>query len=147
MSPLFTEAFTYFLARLLSAHCTEGLTALSLRWVQPSQQHGRRIPSFSSLTTLLTWSFLVSSLFTKVTQQIHSLRASGVRSSHSASAFASELKAFRISGVSLCAVPPEIFFIIKLEKELISNITRLHFSGPLVIGKNYSAGCNNGIPF
>src|SRR6266699_3241654 len=36
------------LLRLLSTQRTEALSSLSLRWMQPSQQHGRRFPSSSS---------------------------------------------------------------------------------------------------
>ncbi len=86
--------------------------ALSFLCIQPSQQQGRRIPSLSSPTTLLTWSFLVSSFLTKVVQQIHSLRARGERLSHNASAALSEAKAcFKSVGI-LCAVPLEIVFLI-----------------------------------
>ena len=101
-----------FLDRLSSTACTEGLTRLSLRWIQPSQQHGRRIPSLSSVIVLLTCSFLVSSFLTKVTQQIHSLRARGVRSSHIASAALSEVRAFRKSMGNWCTTPAEIVLLI-----------------------------------
>ena len=50
--------------------------------------------------------------FAKVVQQIHSLRASGVRLSHAASAFESEAKASRKSAGTMCAVPPEISFLV-----------------------------------
>ena len=98
----------HFLDRLSSTDFTEGLIDLSVRCMQPTQQHGRRIPSLSSLTTRFTWSFRVSSFLTKVVQQIHSLRARGVISSHAASAALSEARAFRKSGGILCAVPEEI---------------------------------------
>jgi len=101
-----------FLDRLSSTACTEGLIGLSVRWIQPSQQHGRRIPSLSSLIVLLTCSFLVSSFFTKVTQHIHSFRARGVRSSHIASAALSEVRAFRKSVGTLCTTPAEIVLLI-----------------------------------
>lgn len=97
--------------RLLNAHLTDGLTGLSLRWIQPSQQQGRRFPCFNSLTVLLTWSFLVSCLFTKVTQQIHSFRASGVRSSQARTDFGLEESAFCKSIGSLWTVPPDILSI------------------------------------
>jgi hypothetical protein len=102
----------YFLARLSRTDCTEGLIGLSLRCMHPSQQHGRRIPSLSSLTSLLRWSFLVSLFLTKITQHIHSLRASGVRSSHAARAALSEAKACLTSPVILCTVPPEICILV-----------------------------------
>lgn len=76
--------------------------------MQPSQQHGLRMPSLSSLMTLLICSCLVSSFLTKVTQHIHSLRASGVRSCHTPRAAISKASAFRKSAGSLCTVPFEI---------------------------------------
>jgi hypothetical protein len=78
------------------------------RWGQPGQQHGRRIPSLSSEHTLSTCSRLVSSFLTEMVQQIHSLRASGVMSSHGARAFASDASAFRRSAGRLCTTPSEI---------------------------------------
>jgi hypothetical protein len=110
------QQFPYFnfLARLSSIACTEGLTCLSLRWIQPSQQHGRRIPSLSSLTVLLICSFRVSSFLTNVTQHIHSLRARGVRSSHIASAALSDVRAFRKSAGILCTTPDETVLLILL---------------------------------
>src|SRR3989339_2056301 len=80
--------------------------------MQPSQQQGRRIPSFNSETTRLTWSSLVFCCLTKVTQQIHSLRARGVRSFHSARALSSEAGAFCRSSGILCTVPSEIAFLV-----------------------------------
>jgi hypothetical protein len=44
-------------------------------------------------------------------QQIHSFRASGVMSSHAASADLLEARAFRKSAGSLCTTPPEIAFL------------------------------------
>jgi hypothetical protein len=52
--------------------------------------------------------FLVSGFLTEITQQIHSLRASGVMSSHAARAAESEVRALRKSGGTLCRAPPEI---------------------------------------
>jgi hypothetical protein len=75
---------------------------------QPGQQHGRRIPSLSSEHTLSTCCRLVSSFLTEMVQQIHSLRASGVMSSHASLAFASDASAFRRSPGRLCTTPPEI---------------------------------------
>src|SRR5437870_12330269 len=40
------------LLRLLSTQRTEGLSSLSLRWMQPSQQQGRRFPAKSSVRSL-----------------------------------------------------------------------------------------------
>jgi len=57
-----------------------------LRWGHPAQQQGRRFPSMSSVRTLWTRLLLVSCFLAFSTQQIHSLRASGVISSHRANA-------------------------------------------------------------
>jgi len=89
-----------FLDCRLSMNLCEGLVALSVRWTQPIQQQGRRTPSLSSVTTLSTCSFLVSGRLTESVQQIHSLRASGVISSHAANAAGSEARAFRKSAGS-----------------------------------------------
>lgn len=62
----------------------------------------------SSGTTLSRCSFLVSSLLTDSTQQIHSLRASGVISSQSERAFGDAVRFFFKSAGNLCTVPPEI---------------------------------------
>ncbi len=86
---------------------------------QPGQQHGRRIPSLSSEHTLSTCCRLVSSFLTEMVQQIHSLRASGVMSSQTASAFASDVSAFRRSAGRLCTTPPEIrAVVIELSRRL-----------------------------
>ena len=103
---------SHFPALPLSTNFCEGLNGLSFRCIQPGQQQGRRIPSLSSETTLLTCSFLVSGFLTEMVQQIHSLRASGVISSHADRALGSDDKAFRRSVGSPCATPPEIFLLI-----------------------------------
>ena len=48
---------------------------------------------------------------TEITQQIHSLRASGVISSHFASAAGSEMRTFRKSAGTLCTAPAETIFL------------------------------------
>ena len=53
--------------------------------------------------------FLVASCFAEVTQQIHSLRASGVISTQTLLAVASNSIAFRKSAGSLWTVPPGNF--------------------------------------
>jgi hypothetical protein len=80
--------------------------------VQPIQQQGRRIPSLSCETTLPTCSSLVCGFLTEIVQQIHSLRESGVMSSHAARASGSEDSAFRKSIGSSWGTPPEIFLLI-----------------------------------
>lgn len=68
--------------------------------------------------------FLVSASFPDVTQQIHSLRASGVVSSHVASAFGVDARASFKSAGSLCIVgiPSEIpFLVIRLFYQILRN--------------------------
>ena len=74
-----------------------------------SRVGGHRPSLPGSLMTRPTSSALVSGFLLERVQQIHSLRESGVISSHAAQAFESEDSAFRRSAGSSCAVPPEIF--------------------------------------
>src|SRR5437762_5668647 len=53
------------------------------------------------------WCLRVSGLLTEMTQQIHSLRASGVISSHLARAAGSEMRTFRKSAGIACTAPRE----------------------------------------
>ena len=98
----------------LSAACawTVGLTdqarSFFSRWGQPAQQQGRRFPSLSSVHTLSIRLRLVSGFLASSTQQIHSLRASGVMSSHSANATLSAVRVFRKSVGTLCTTPVAI---------------------------------------
>src|SRR2546427_8767125 len=94
--------------------CTEGLTALSVRWIQPYQQQGRRMPSLSSVHTRSTCCLLVSGCFTEIAQQIHSLRARGVRSSHEALASASAARVFRKSSGKSWTTPPEMSLLVRV---------------------------------
>ena len=55
---------------------------------------------------------LVSGFLTEITQQIHSLRASGVMSSHFARAAGSEMSTFRKSAGTLCTAPGEIALLV-----------------------------------
>src|SRR5205807_8737032 len=96
------------LLRLLNTQRTEGLSSLSLRWMQPSQQHGRRFPSNSSdCNRWMCW-LLVSAFFGQSTQQIHSLRARGVRSCHAARTFGLAIRTRLKSTGTACTTPPEI---------------------------------------
>src|SRR5438067_7152555 len=95
------------LLRLLSTQRTEGLSYLSLRWMQPSQQHGRRFPSSSSDCNRSMCRLLVSAFFGESTQQIHSLRARGVRSCHAARTFGLAIRTRLKSTGMVCATPPE----------------------------------------
>src|SRR6266567_2290580 len=95
------------LARMLSTQRTEGLSSLSLRWMQPSQQHRRRFPSNSSdCNRWMCW-LLVTAFFGRSTQQIHSLRARGVRSCHAARTFGLALRTRLKSTGTVCTTPPE----------------------------------------
>lgn len=78
--------------------------------MQPAQQQGRRFPSSSSVIVLSICFVLVSSFLVVIVQQIHSLRASGVISSHAFSAEGADIRAFRKSWGSLCATPLAISF-------------------------------------
>jgi hypothetical protein len=69
------------------------------------------MPSFSSDCTRSTCCFRVSGFLTEITQQIHSLRASGVMSSHAARAAGSETRARRKSGGILWTTPLESFLL------------------------------------
>jgi hypothetical protein len=58
---------------------------------QPGQQHGRRLPSCRFWVSCLILLTLVSDFFADMIQQIHSLRASGVR----------DFQIIKISGVEV----------------------------------------------
>src|SRR5450755_3171195 len=79
-------------------------------WAHPGQQQGRRFPSLRieqphSIQRLLVSAFLADSI-----QDIHSLRASGVISSHAVNACGSDVSAFFKSAGTSCTTPLEIFF-------------------------------------
>ena len=69
------------------------------------------MPSLSSEHSRAMCCFLVSRFLTEITQQIHSLRASGVMSSHFARAAASEMRAVRKSVGTVCTAPWESTFL------------------------------------
>ena len=70
------------------------------------------MPSFSSMRIRSTCCFLVSGFLTEIVQHIHSLRASGVRSSHAASASASAARVCRKSSGNSWTTPPEIAWLV-----------------------------------
>ncbi len=70
------------------------------------------MPSLSSVRTLSTCCLLVSGFFTEIAQQIHSLRARGVRSSQIASASASEARVCRKSSGNSWTTPPEMSLLV-----------------------------------
>jgi hypothetical protein len=76
------------------------------RWLHPGQQHGRRCPSSSSSSVLRMRRLRVVSCFASSTQQMNSLRASGVMSIQAASAVEFAISACRRSSGSLCTTPP-----------------------------------------
>lgn len=78
------------------------------RCAQPAQQHGRRFPASSSVAVLSMWFFLVSGFLVDIVQQIHSLRASGVMSSHLSKTDSSAIRMSFKSWGSLWGTPSEI---------------------------------------
>ena len=74
----------------------------------PGQQHGRRFPAISCDFALSICSFLVSSFFGEIIQQIHSLRASGVISFQAAKVALEPVSIFLKSGGTLWTTPVEI---------------------------------------
>src|SRR5262249_12704351 len=79
------------------------------RWTQPGQQQGRRIPPISLSIPTSMRRLRVSACLADSTQQIHSLRESGVSPSQTSRAFGAALKAScRSAGIS-CTTPPASF--------------------------------------
>src|SRR3989344_9370371 len=79
--------------------------------MQPDQQQGLRIPPLSFESAFPVRILLVSAFLPDVTQQIHSLRARGVISSHTARAAGEATRTFRKSSGILCITPEAIPFI------------------------------------
>jgi hypothetical protein len=79
--------------------------APALRCGQPGQQQGRRLPSLSSANARWILRLRVVVCLAEMIQQIHSFRASGVRSLQTACVVASELIALRRSAGVLCRGP------------------------------------------
>ena len=94
------------------------------------------MPPFSSEQTRSTCSRRVSDAFTDITQQIHSLRASGVRVSQVAKAFGSDRRALRRSSGRSCATPAEIVLGIRFvplhHEANRSGIARLEYAGSMI---------------
>ncbi len=70
--------------------------------MHPTQQHGRRMPPFNFEIALFIRMILVSAFLPEITQQIHSLRASGVTLSQVVLAPLLKAIAFRKSAGILC---------------------------------------------
>ena len=90
------------------------MSSYTQRWVQPAQQQGRRIPPPSFERAFLMRISLVSTFLPEVTQQIHSLRASGVTSSQTTLAAGVDTRAFSKSAGILCTTPPASAFLVIL---------------------------------
>ncbi len=80
--------------------------------MHPGQQQGRRFPSAISVYVRLMRCALVSGFLASSIQQINSLRAKGVISSHAASDAGRATSFSRKSEGILCTTPPEILFIV-----------------------------------
>ena len=79
-----------------------------LRWLHPGQQQGRRLPSSSSSCVRRMRRSRVFACFASMTQQMNSLRASGVMSFQASRATTLPEKAARRSSGSACTTPPAI---------------------------------------
>ncbi len=89
--------------------------AFGLRCGHPGQQHGRFFPSAISERSRSICSVRVSAFFTIVTQQIHSLRARGVRVFHVSRTSWCAISTSRISSGMSWKVSPsmsEVFLIV-----------------------------------
>jgi hypothetical protein len=80
--------------------------------MQPAQQQGRRIPPFIFERALLIRISLVSFFLPEITQQIHSLRASGVIFSQIAIALGVVASAFLKSEGILCGIRVGLSFLV-----------------------------------
>lgn len=101
---------------VLSLHYLKYFFAFSFRWGQPGQQQGLFLPSIISSCNLLMWFLRVFSCFTIVIQQIHSLRASGVRLFHFFNSVEWESSTCLRSSGTVCTTPSSMvrFFIFSL---------------------------------
>jgi len=93
--------------------------------MQPAQQQGRRIPPLSFESAFSIRIFLVSAFLPDITQQIHSLRASGLISSHTARAFGDELSTLFKSAGILCGSDIEVFMMIFYHEKMAGQFGRL----------------------
>jgi len=120
----------------------EGLISLSVRWMQPIQQQGRRFPFTKSSIVRFKCFCFVSGCLTDRFQQIHSLRASAVRLSHAARAVSLAASACPNSSGSSWTVPPEIPSLIWLDTTQVQQarifIARLQRAGSV------GGGCYQG---
>lgn len=99
----------------------------------PGQQQGRRLPRVISEQSLAICSLRVSAFLTDTLQQIHSLRASGVRLFHAAATDAERVSAVRISGGMRCATPEASFIFIVLVYQNHLRAAHVHYLFKYVI--------------
>jgi hypothetical protein len=97
---------------MVSARLSNHFFAPGRRCGQPGQQQGRRLPAWSSSTKRLILRLRVGPCLAEMTQQIHSFRASGVRSFQAALVVASEPRASHKSAGVLCRGPGLLPFFI-----------------------------------
>lgn len=98
--------------------------ALGLRWGQPGQQQGRRLPAWRSSTARSIRRLRVALCFAVVTQQIHSFRAKGVNSFHAARAIELEPIALDRSAGARCRGPELAALFIEEYLELLATRVR-----------------------
>lgn len=94
--------------------------SLIYRCGQPAQQHGRRFPFTISVQSRSICFSLVSCFLTEVVQQIHSLRASGVKSFQAACALPEDTRAARRSVGTVCTTPDAILVTINSFYQIIT---------------------------
>jgi|SRR5215471_7433054 len=83
------------------------ISAMRTAWPATRPAHSfLKLRAYRSMCCLL-----VSGFLTEITQQIHSLRASGVMSSHFARAAGSAMRTFRKSAGKRCTAPGGIAFL------------------------------------
>src|ERR1700738_4751061 len=93
---------------------------LRSRCLHPGQQQGRRCPSSSSSWVRRMRRSRVGGCLASRTQQMNSLRASGVRAFHAASAVALAISAVRRSVGILCATPPGTRWLITDHRNFVA---------------------------
>src|SRR5215471_4229924 len=91
--------------------------------MQPIQQQGRRFPSQSSARSLSMCWLLVSARFGQSTQQIHSLRARGVRASHAARTLGLAIRTRLRSAGTVCTTPSEAVLVL-MGGHILANVGR-----------------------
>ena len=94
-----------FLVRSIRTACCHRLGALSVRWMQPAQQQGRLFPSSSSSRVRSMRRRRVAGCFASSTQQMNSMRPSGVSSCQRRKASASACTAASRSVPASWTVP------------------------------------------